>query len=298
MWQVLRRPRWLGYLTLAVLFGVITAGLGSWQWHRHETKVERRAVVEANYGQDPVPLDEALAGQDRLPASQRWTRVEATGRYLADAQHLVRNRPYEGVFGYEVLVPLLLPDGTAVAVDRGWVPNAPTAQQLPDVPAAPGGEVTVTGWLMPSERDLGRAPVEGQLASISLTGLEEATGLDLRPAYLVLGAEDPAPADSPAPLPAPDTGLGSHLAYALQWWLTVPVGLLLVLVMARRQAEDEGLPGSGRGRVAPAGGPPDDDRQDRPLVGAAPGAPSGASTTPPGRRPRGRKVRIWDEEDA
>ncbi|GAA4886979.1 SURF1 family protein [Serinicoccus chungangensis] len=290
MWQVLRRPRWLGYLALAVLFAVITAGLGSWQWHRHQGRVEDRAVVEANYGQAPVPLDEALGREGELADPQRWTRVEATGRYLADEQHLVRNRPYEGVFGYEVLVPLALPDGSALAVDRGWVRNAPTAQQLPDVPDAPTGEVTVTGWLLPPERDLGRAPVQGQLASISVDGLAAATGLDLRPAYLVLEGEQPAPASRPEPLPAPDTGLGSHLAYALQWWLTVPVGVVLVLVMARREAQDEALAGSGRGRDTA-----DVDGGDRSLVGAS----SGASATPPGRRrpPRSRKVRIWDEED-
>ncbi|ANS77671.1 Cytochrome oxidase biogenesis protein Surf1, facilitates heme A insertion [Serinicoccus hydrothermalis] len=267
MWHVLRRPRWLGYLALAVLFGVVTAGLGSWQWHRHETKVERRAVVEANYGGDAVPLDEALPVQESLRPDQRWTRVTATGTYDIPEQHLVRNRPHEGVYGYEVLLPLRLDDGTVLAVDRGWVPNARTAADLPEVPEAPSGEVTVTGWLLPSEPDLGLDPVEGQLGSVTLEGLARATGLQPRGAYLVLESEDPPAASRPAQLEAPDTGLGSHLAYALQWWLTIPVGVILVLVMARREAQDEGLV-----LAAPAG------RPDRP--------------------PRQKKVRIWDEEDA
>nr|WP_321166401.1 SURF1 family cytochrome oxidase biogenesis protein [Serinicoccus sp. CUA-874] len=95
MWQVLRRPRWLGYLVLAVVFGVVTAGLGAWQWQRHESKVERRAVVEANYGGDPAPVDAVLPGGSDLGAGQRWTRVSATGTYLSDEQHLVRNRPHQ-----------------------------------------------------------------------------------------------------------------------------------------------------------------------------------------------------------
>lgn len=280
MWGVLRRPRWLGYLALAVLFGVITAGLGAWQWDRHEQKVERRALIEANYFGDSVPLDDVLPAGGDLDPADGWTKVSATGRYATDLQHLVRNRPYDGIFGYEVLVPLLLADGTAVAVDRGWVPNAPTAQQLPDVPAAPQGEVTVTGWVRPSEPDLGRDRVEGQLASISVDVLAEATGAPLRQGYLVLEAEVPAPAERPEPLAEPDTGLGSHLAYALQWWLTVPVGLLLVGVMARREAQEEqaqtGLP-------AGAGG-----------ASTAPVSSSSSVRT----RTRPKKVRIWDEEDA
>ncbi len=268
MWQVLRRPRWLGYLVLAVVFGVVTAGLGAWQWQRHESKVERRAVVEANYGGDPAPVDAVLPVGSDLGAGQRWSRVRATGTYLSAEQHLVRNRPHQGVYGYEVLVPLRLDDGTVLAVDRGWVPNAATAAQLPDVPEAPAGEVTVTGWLLPSEPDLGLDPVGGQLGSVTLDGLAEATGLEPRGAYLVLESEEPPATTRPEQREAPDTGLGAHLAYALQWWLTVPVGVLLVLVMARRQAQDEGL------------------------------VTRSATTTTPAHGRREKKVRIWDEEDA
>lgn len=264
MLSVLRRPRWIAYLLLAVLFGVITTGLGLWQWQRHEEKVERRDLVEANYDAPAVPLTEVVRPDGMLPPDQEWRRVVVEGEYAVADQHLVRNRPYQGVFGYEVLVPLLTGQGAAVAVDRGWVRNAETAATVPEVPEPPAGPVTVTGWLRPSEPDLGRDLPEGQLASIDLPGLEEATGTPLVAAYLILEAEEPAPAQRPAALPRPDTRLGSHFAYALQWWLTVPVGVVLVLVMARQTAREE------RGETA----------EDR---------------TPAGRP---RKVRIWDEEDA
>lgn len=270
MWRVLRRPRWLGYLGLAVVFAVITSLLGLWQWNRHEGKVERRAVVESNYFADPVPVDSVLPDGTPLDPQDQWTRVSVTGSYAVDDEHLVRNRPHQRVYGYEVLVPLVLDDGTALAVDRGWVANAASAQQLPEVPPAPEGEVTVTGWLRPSEPDLGREMVPGQLASIDLPQLAETTGEQLRGGYVVLEQEAPAPAARPAPLDPPDTGLGSHLAYALQWWLTVPVGLVLVLVMARREAEE-------------------------PTEDGAP-APQSGRRSERARRPR--KVRIWDEEDA
>lgn len=243
MLSVLRRPRWIAYLLLAVLFGVLATGLGLWQYGRYESKAERRDLIEANYGAEPVPLEEILPGPDApLPPGDQWRRVSATGSYDAGAEHLVRNRPQQGVFGYEVLVPLVLDDSTAVAVDRGWVRSAETAATRPDVPPAPEGQVTVTGWLRPSEPDLGRDLPAGQLASIDLPGLGSATGHDLVQAYLILESEDPS-AERPAALAAPDTRLGSHFAYALQWWMTVPVGVILVLVMARQQAQEEsGLP--------------------------------------------------------
>jgi cytochrome oxidase assembly protein ShyY1 len=255
---VLRRPRWIAYLLLAVLFGVLATGLGQWQYGRYEEKAQRRDLIEANYGATPVPLAQILPDSGTpLPPGDQWRRVSATGTYDAGAEHLVRNRPQQGVFGYEVLVPLVLDDGTAVAVDRGWVPSAETAATRPEVPPPPSGAVTVTGWLRPSEPDLGRDLPAGQLASIDLPRLEAATGHDLVQAYLILQTEDP-PAERPAALAEPDVRLGSHFAYALQWWITVPVGVVLVIVMARQQAQEE----SGR---------------PRPV--------------------RAKKVRIWDEED-
>lgn len=258
MLGVLRRPRWIAYLLLAVVFGVLATLLGQWQFGRYEDKAERRDLIEANYDAPAVPLEEVLAGPGvPLAHADQWRRVSVTGEYAPEDEHLVRNRPQQGVFGYEVLVPLVLDDGSAVAVDRGWVPSAQTAATRPEVPPPPAGQVSVTGWLRPSEPDLGRDLPEGQLASIDLPALGQATGLELVGAYLILEAEDP-PAARPAALAAPDTRLGSHFAYALQWWLTVPVGVVLVLVMARQTARDEaGLP----------------------------------------RQARERKVRIWDEED-
>lgn len=275
--RVLARPRWLLYLALAVVFGVVTFNLGLWQLHRHEGKVERRDLVEAHYTQDPRPLVEVLPRGEVLPKDDTWSRVRVSGTYAADDQLLVRNRPHEGTFGYEVLVPLVLDDGQVVLVDRGWVPNARTAAEVPDVPAPPQGEVEVTGWLQPSEPDLGRDLPAGQVASIDLPRIAAGLGKEVVGAYVVLGEEEPGASPAPALLGAPDTGLGSHFAYALQWWLSVPVGLILVVVMARREAQDQAI-ARGEGQ-APDGG----------TRAARPG------TVPRSARPR--KPRIWDTDD-
>lgn len=262
MWSVLRQPRWLLYLVLAVLFGVITALLGMWQFDRHQDRVERRDVIESNYFGEPEPLVEVLQRGETLAFGDQWSRVSVSGVYAAEDQHLVRNRPHQRVYGYEVLVPLVLDDGQVLTVNRGWVQNAPTASEIPDVPEPPQGQVEAQGWLRPSEPDLGRDLPAGQLASIDLPRLSEAIDEPLVGAYLVLESENPAPAERPVALDPPDTGLRSHFAYALQWWLTVPVGLILVLVMARREAQEQS--GTGPARTSP---------------------------------PKPKKVRIWDEED-
>lgn len=274
--RTLLTGRWLGYLALGVVFAVVAVLLGNWQFSRHEDKVAARDRVEAHYDADPVPLEDVLAPDGAaLSQSEEWTRVQVSGEYAVDQQLYVRNRPLNKTYGYEIVVPLDTPAGT-LAVDRGWAPNAEDASTLPDVPPAPEGEVEVTGWLRPGEADLERDMPADQLASIHLAAAQERWERPVLGAYLVLEEESYAerPAEQiprPTPLAAPRTDLGSHFAYSLQWWLTSPVLVILVLVMARREwLEGEG--GAQRAR---------------------PDAAPGKATKP--RKPK--KVRIWDEED-
>jgi cytochrome oxidase assembly protein ShyY1 len=255
-------PRWMGALSAAAAFAVLAFFLGQWQWDRHQERVVRADRVAAHYDAAPRPLTQVLSSRAPLPRAREWTRVSAQGRY-AGRPLLVRNRPLRGTYGYEVLVPLALGDGTALLVDRGWVPNAESAQSRPEVPPAPAGTVTVTGWLRPSEPSLAREMPPGQLASINLLEAEREAGRELLGGYLVLGGEEAAGGGTgsrPAPLERPDTGLGSHQAYAIQWWGSMPVGFVLVFFGVRREHRT----GQGGGSAA--------------------------------QRPR--RQRIWDEEDA
>jgi cytochrome oxidase assembly protein ShyY1 len=207
-----------------------------------------------------------------LPLPQEWTLVSATGRYAAEQVMLVRNRPNNGVYGYEVLVPLRLADGRSLLVDRGWIPNGRSAAEPSRTPATPAGDITVTGWLRLGEPSLGRKMSNGQLASINLAEAGAQTRSPLYGAYLIRRTEVGPPGERiehPQPLERPDTGKGPHLAYALQWWLAAPVGIVLVLVGARREHREDLEPSA-----TPSGG-----------------------EAPPAKPVKVRKTRIWDEED-
>lgn len=274
MLRLLLTRRWLGYLALGVVFAVITVLLGNWQYSRHQEKVAARDLVEAHYDAPPVPLEEVLSPDGApLAGPDEWTRVSVTGRYAVDQQLFVRNRPLNKTYGYEIVVPLETSLGT-LPVDRGWAPNADDAATLPAVPPAPEAEVEVTGWLRPGEADLGRDMPADQLASIDLGGAAQRWERPVLGAYLVLQEEQYADGSGgdiprPTPLAAPRTDLGSHFAYSLQWWMSSPVLLVLVVVMARREWREQQP-------SAPAGG----------------SDASGSS-----RKPKPKKVRIWDEED-
>ena len=272
MLRVLFSRRWLGALAAALGLAVAAWFLGQWQWHRYEAKAARADRINSHYEAKPRELTTVL-GRAPMPLSEDWTRVTATGRYAADQTLLVRNRPYEGTYGYEVLVPFTTDSGGTVLVDRGWVQNAKTAETLPSVPAAPTDEVTLTGWLRRSEPSLGRTPPTGQVASINLAEAGRQVDEPLLGAYVVLEVErlpDGSAPPRPTALEAPDTGLGPHQAYAFQWWMAMVGGFVLVGFGVRREYR-EGLDASAASDARAAG------------------------TAPP--PPRVRKTRIWDEED-
>lgn len=257
---------------VAILFGVACWTLGSWQWSRHIEQRTKVMAIEQNYEADPVPIGTVL-GQGvgavgsgaGLTAEQQWSRVTLQGSYQPGPDLMVRNRTKDQTVGFEVLTPFVT-DGLTILVDRGWVPNAGDAESTPAADPPPAGPVEVVGWLRSGEPDLGRDLPAPQLASISISDararVPELSNVD---AYVVLGSQTPpAPAgEHPvAPLPRPDEGLGPHQAYAIQWWLTMPAGLVFVWFGIRRQS-----------------------------IQSAEGSREEATAKP-------RKVRIWDEEDA
>lgn len=218
-WRFALSRRWAGYLALAVAFAIACTFLSLWQLSRREearTEIER---VEANWESAPRPLEDVLPSLDAYDDSDKWMPVSLSGRYLIDEQLLARGRPRDGNPGFEVLVPLLLDDGTVFIVDRGWVP-AGNAQDEPDaVPAAPEGEVTVVARLKPSEPTIaGRSAPDGQVATIHLDTISELVGEPTYTgAYGLLASEDPAPATRPTPASKPVADEGPHLSYAFQW---------------------------------------------------------------------------------
>ena len=257
MLRLLLTPRWLGWFALALVVSVAFVSLGQWQWGKYEDRSARADRIDAHYTADPVPASVVLT-KDPAPIDAEWTRVTASGTYLADEQLLVRNRPLDGTYGYEVLVPLRLDDGDVLVVNRGWVANSPKgADVAPEVPAAPTGKVTVTGWVRLGEKSLHRDMLPGQLASINLPEASTEVDAAVLGGYVSLQSEDPDVA-RPEPLEVPDTDTGPHLAYAIQWWVAIPAFWVFLIMALRREA----------------------------------GAGSSAE-----RMARPKKVRIWDEED-
>ena len=244
--------RWAATVALALLLAAGCAALGVWQWNRHVDRSAAVAVVQSNYDAPPVPLAEVTDGSG-LAADQVWRVVDVEGRYLTGATVLLRNRPVDGQAGFHVLEPFLVLggalDGSVLVVDRGWVPTGMDGSDAASVPTPPTGTVALLARLRADERPSTRNAPDGQVQAISVGQVRAASDVPqwaatvttIR-AYAMAEAENGAAPVDLGPLARPDTGLGSHLSYAFQWWVFALGALVGCGVLIGRDVRDDRAP--------------------------------------------------------
>ncbi|MCY3924392.1 MAG: SURF1 family protein [bacterium] len=242
------RPWWLvSHLAVLALL-VVMVSLGFWQLRRLEERrdlndlqAERTAAAVVAVG----TLAEGTAA-DGHPESVEYRVVEATGRYRAADEVAVRNRSRGGLPGVWLLTPLVLADGPALVVNRGWVPQSSSDPAARPPAPAPDGKVVVRGVVRVSEQRTGLGvadPAEGRLASLARPDIDRyAAQLDyaVHPFYLQLNSQDPPPGDYPRMLALPPPTEGPHLGYAVQWFIfsaIAVVGYPLVLRYVSRRPD-------------------------------------------------------------
>lgn len=253
-WRFALTPKWIVRHVVVVVLAVTMILLGFWQLRRLDEKRDHKALVEARQEEPAVDVRDLLSPQAAVDAPAvegvLYRTVRAEGTYLADATVVVENRTFNGAPGGWVLTPLLLDDGTAVIVNRGFIGFDREGRIVP--PPPPSGRVTVEGLLFPSQQR-GRFgavdPETGELtvlARVDLDRYEDQLDVDLLPAYVQLVRSDP-PERPAAPgqpelvaLGPPELDEGPHLAYAVQWFIFTTIAAGGYLLLLRRVARDEG----------------------------------------------------------
>jgi surfeit locus 1 family protein len=222
-------PRWIAAHVVVVVIAIVFINLGFWQLRRLDERRLENAVAESRYTAPPGDLGALLAAAGDDLESLRYRRTVVTGAYDVEHELLTRNQVYREQAGFHVVTPLAV-DGGAVLVNRGWVPLAldspPVEQAAPEQ-----GEVTVTGWVNPTQTRpaLGPTdPADGVLEvmnRINIDRIQDQVPYDLAPVYVVLEGEEGS--ELPVPLPPPEfEDEGSHLAYAIQWFAFTLIGVV------------------------------------------------------------------------
>jgi cytochrome oxidase assembly protein ShyY1 len=268
VYRFLLTPRWWGinvFVLLAIPFCVF---MGSWQLSRFEDRMQdHRAATERI---DPADRAPARPLAELLPVDKETSGALATvtGRY--GKQLLVPNRELDGRNGFYVLTLLRTDDGKALPVVRGWLPGAAKAGR---VPAAPSGEVTVTGSLQASETPGSNGvPVQGglpagQTSAISAAALVNLVPDDLYDAWVTLDKADSGMKAVPATAPQ-DTGLDlkafQNLGYTGEWFVFAGFVVFMWFRLVRREVEF--IRDAQLGLVETTGDDPDEARADEALA--------------------------------
>jgi surfeit locus 1 family protein len=217
--------------------------LGVWQLDRLHGRKDANAAIAAAEAMPPRPLPE-LVSETTDRASLRFRPAVANGTYDPAHEVLLYGRSSrEDVAGDQVLTPLRLSDGTAVVVDRGWVPIDQDAP-VTGAAAAPTGSVTVTGVLFPPDAISSPAPPASErVTKVDLGQIGAALPYPILPVYLLLEQQaPPQPGALPEPPPLPTLDNGPHLSYAVQWFSFAAIALIGYVVLLRRDRRDAVAP--------------------------------------------------------
>ncbi|MFM2006285.1 MAG: hypothetical protein RLZZ09_1940 [Pseudomonadota bacterium] len=216
------KPSVKGLGLFAVVFPLFIT-LGFWQLQRAD---EKRAI---NTLRDVRSEEPSVALKDLVTEDiedLRFQPVLAEGQYDGAHQFLLDNQLEGQAVGYHVLTPFRL-SGTdrAVLVNRGWLPQGSSRQNLPDIHQLPAGVTRVTGLVDRFHRvgfqlDGADIPTSGWPALVQVPDADkiaERLGYPVQPYQVLLD-------------PSADGGYsrawhmvrldpGKNQGYALQWFL-------------------------------------------------------------------------------
>jgi cytochrome oxidase assembly protein ShyY1 len=297
VYRFLLTPRWLAVSFLALLAVPVCVFMGTWQLSRFQVRVDQHRTAEHDRSEiataAPVPLAGVLPDTRTQVSSDDSGRVvSATGRYDTGHQFVVPDRTLNGRDGFYVLTPLRVGGGAALPVVRGWLPgDASAAERSGSVPAAPTGQVTVSGALQyPESTDTTGVSASGALPSGQLGIISAASLVNVLPYPVYSGwitANHPsAPLTAVPPVAPPNSGLDlkafQNLGYTGQWFVFAAFVVFMWFRLARREAEARAdaalglVPDEEAGAGTQAGDA--DGAGDEADDGAGPGAPDGAGT--------------------
>lgn len=238
---------WILATVLAIAGAAVCVRLGIWQLDRLE---QRRAFNDQVTSMRALsPLDLNTDDSSNLNTME-YRGVTAQGEFDFANQIVIRNQYYDGRYGYHLLTPLLLPDGRAVLIDRGWIPsegNDSPAGWTRYATASPA-EVRGVMRLGQSKPDLGGipdptlAPGQSRLDIwnfVNIQRIQSQLSYALLPVYIQLDV-DASDTEPPIPQqPIIELTEGPHFGYALQWFTFAAILLIGYPFFIRRQMTEQ-----------------------------------------------------------
>ena len=226
------RPNLLSTLSLFLL-AVLFTNLGLWQTQRAS---EKSATEQLHLAAKSVSLESALE------QGLRFARVDIDGQYDPVRHILLDNQVWKGRAGVHAFTPFYTSSGTAILVNRGWLPLAADRKSLPEVPT-PLYETSIKGMLnilpVPG-RAVGEPDSLGQdhwpqlVTYLNLQDIANSTQSKLENWIVQLAPTDESGFEGRDWQPV-FMSSDRHKAYAFQWFSLTTACIVLWLVISFRK---------------------------------------------------------------
>jgi len=185
-----------------------------WQYNRGVDRHQRNSMIEANIAAPKI----TLASATKDPVKNEWRTVSTAGSFDASQTILLRNRYFEGKYGFEFLTLFETSNGQKFWVDRGWLVAGKDALTAPLIPSTPTGEVEISGRLR-----LDTSLPRGSFFALPANGIGLISKWNAQNEvvtegfYLDLLNGSTAELTPSVAAQLPELSDGPHMAYALQW---------------------------------------------------------------------------------
>ena len=185
-----------------------------WQYNRGVDRHQRNFLIEENIAAPNISLENAAGDLTK----NEWRTVTTQGVFDASQTILLRNRYFEGKYGFEFLTLFTSSQGVKFWVDRGWIVAGKDALTAPVIPNTPAGNVEITGRLR-LDTSLPRGSFFALPASGSglISKWNAQNEVVTEGFYLDLLNGSTTELTPKVSAQLPELSDGPHMAYALQW---------------------------------------------------------------------------------
>lgn len=220
-----------------------------WQLDRAAQKTALQTSLDARRDLPELSSPELPVDAQAL-ADLLHRRIRLQGVWLPEHTVYLENRQMQGRPGFFAVTPLALADGTAVLVQRGWLPRDVRDRTRVQAPALPTGRVEFSARIAPPPARLYDfdAAAEGPIRqNLDVPAFALETRLKLRPLSVleldetpVVTPQVPNPDRLLRDWPFPAADVHKHYGYAFQWFalsaLTVALYVWFQILRPRRLA--------------------------------------------------------------
>ena len=221
-------------ITIALLYTMMS--LGFWQLDRAEFKDTLQQKIIERKKLSPVAIAELPASSE----SRRYHPVKFIGEFDAQHSFLLDNITFNGQVGYHVFTPVKVNGSKTILVNRGFVSQGKTRDQLPEI-ETPDGKIELFGLLdfSPSRtlllaenvQETSRWPVV--LQYVDLTEISQLLDYELYDMVLWLNPNEAGSFEYD--LPVLNLNAAKNSGYAFQWFsLSLALFIIYIAVNTKK----------------------------------------------------------------